>query len=619
MRIAEALRAKPDEVTRARALAEKLAELNRHNRKRTARTERPRPARPPSGLPRPDQHFTGRVRELKDLVEAIGARDRLPLCVVSGMAGAGKTALVVRAAAEVAAAFPDGVLFLDLHGYTAGHPALTAGDALDRLLRRLNVPGDQIPAQLDERAALYADRLSQRQLLLILDNARDAAQVRLLLPGTPGVAVLVTSRTPLTALDDAHPLVLDVLEPDEAAQLFRSVAGAQRLAGQRDAEQAVASIVARCARLPLAVRIVAARYRTAAAMTLADLDARLSNANASLAEMQDDERSVTASFQLSFTGLPPDLARTFALLAVHPGADIDTVAAAALLGLPPAEATGHLDLLVHRGLLLAHARGRYRLHDLVAAFARHHALPALPDTQPPQALRRLLDCYLRAAEQADRLITPHRYRVPLDLSERTAVLPDLPDHDAARRWLDLEQANLVDACLAAGAAGLDTSCWQLAYTLRGYFFLSKQWQPWIASHEAGTAAARRLGDVRAQAMMTNNLGMAHLERGQHDVAAGTTAARYACSPAAGTATARSPHAPTSPGSPTRLGGTPSSSGTWGRSWRSTGTTAPRATPRSPNAAWGWPAPRWATPTRRSPTCRRPWRRSSGSACSWTPP
>jgi DNA-binding SARP family transcriptional activator/tetratricopeptide (TPR) repeat protein len=478
-------------------------------------TSRPQPT---SGLPGADRHFTGRERELDTLVRSVTDQGGEPVCVVSGMAGAGKTALVVYAARKVAGQFRDGTLFIDLHGSTIGHEPLTPADALDRLLRRLGVDGDGIPPSVDERSALYRGLLAGRQMLILLDDAHDAAQVRPLLPAEPGCAVVITSRRRLMALDEAQAVPLDVLDQADAEALFRSIVGADRLLAEPSADTTLARIVQRCGQLPLAIRIAAARHRASPLHTLADLEARMSDAHAALTELEDDDRSVAASFNVSLTDLPTGLHRSFALLAANPGTDLEAGAAAALIGLPRPEAVRHLDGLVARHLLAEHARGRYRFHDLIAVFARHHALAAMPAAERAAALRRIIDYSLRAAELADRLITPHRFRIPLDVADRSAILPPLHDYDTALAWFTTEQANLADACVAAEEAGLDTSCWQLAYTLRGYYFLTKHWQPWLRTHQAALAAARRCGDVRAEAMTVNNLGLAHLEQGHHAVA-----------------------------------------------------------------------------------------------------
>ena len=473
---------------------------------------------PISGMPRLDPHFAGRGRELAMLTEALAAGSR-SLCVIYGMGGSGKTALAVRAAHALAEPFADGVIFLDLHGYTDQRAALTATQALDRLLRRMRVDGASIPADFDERSALFRDLLTGRRLLLVLDNVYDAAQIVPLLPDAAGCAVILTSRRRLAALDDALALPLGLLAQDEAAELFRSVAGHHRLREEPDSDRTLARVVERCGWLPLAVRIAAARYRDRSQRSLTDLEEKLSDEDERLTELDDGDRSVAASFRVSLQDLPPPLTRTFALLAADPGADFDALAVAALADLPPSLAARHLGQLADRHLILEHAQGRYCFHDIIGVFARKHAQESIPLQERTAALGRLTDYFLRAADAADSLITPYRHRVPLRVLDRPAVLPALGGYDEAFAWLSAEHGNLADTCTAAGAAGFDAPCWQLAYALRGYYFLSKSWQPWMATYEVARAAARRCEDVHAEALIVNNLGLAHLERGAMDVAA----------------------------------------------------------------------------------------------------
>lgn len=474
--------------------------------------------RPAPGLPRLDRHFTGRTEELNRAIAAVTGAYGGTLCAVHGMAGVGKTTLVTQVAARLVDRFPDGTVFIDLHGHTGGRAPLTAAEALDRLLRRIGVDSGAISPHVDERVALYRSLLADRQMLIILDNARDVAQVEPLLPGAARCAVVITSRLRLTALDDAYMISLDVFEQADAVALFGSVVGPDRWRAEPDATSVLARVAERCGRLPLAIRIAAARHRARDLQTLADLDTQLADAYTALAELDDDDRSVVASFQVSLTDLPVALLRTFALAAIHPGVDFDAGAVAALLAQPRMTAAHHLNRLADRHLLIEHTRDRYRFHDLVAAFARTYVLNSVSDDRSA-VLQRVADYYLRAAEQADSLITPHRFRIPIEVTDLSATLPLLDDYDTALDWLVIEQSNLADTCVVAGETGLDVACWQLAYTLRGYYFLTKSWDPWIRTHHAALSAARRLGDVRAEAMTTNNLGLAHIEMGHHTVAA----------------------------------------------------------------------------------------------------
>ncbi|GIM95513.1 AfsR/SARP family transcriptional regulator [Paractinoplanes toevensis] len=464
--------------------------------------------RPISGLPGPDRNFTDREDELGRIIAAI---ETAPVCAVHGMGGSGKTALAVRAAHAMADAFPEGVIFLDLHGYSEQRAALTAAETLDRLVRRLRVDATVIPVDFDELAAFYQDLIDGRRLLLVLDNVRDAAQVRPALPGPGGCAAIVTSRRRLTALDDAFVLPLDVLAPPDAIALFRAVAGPESLpAGTGD--DVLRRIVDLCGRLPLAIRIAAARYRASQGYSLTALEAALSVETDRLGEFDDDDRSVTASFRVSLNDLPDPIARTFMLLGLHTNGTFDAYSAAALAEISERDARRHLRYLGDRHLVADRGPDRYQFHDLVAVFARQQGSASVPAAERSAALHRLADYFLRTADAADRRITSHRYRVPLALLDREAAVPPLPDYDTALEWLVAENGNLQRACLGAAEAGLDELCWQLAYTLRGYYYLAKRWQPWTATHEAALAAALRCDDRRAEAMIANNLGLALLEQ-----------------------------------------------------------------------------------------------------------
>lgn len=466
---------------------------------------------PISGLPRADRHFTDREDELRQVINAIAAPPAA-FCAIYGMGGSGKTALAVRAAHVLEPRFADGVVFLDLHGYAEHHSTLTAAATLDRLARRMRVDGAMIPVDFDELVAFYHDLLNGRQLLLVLDNVRDAAQIRPVLPRRGTCAAIVTSRRVLTALDDGFALPLDVLRSRDAVALFRAVAGIEQPHGEPGDEDTLRRVVELCGRLPLAIRIAAARYRALQDRSLTRLEATLSVESDRLGELDDDDRSVAASFRVSLNDLPDPVARTFALLALHIEDSFDAYSAAAVATISEREANRQLRHLADRHLIVDSGPDRFRMHNLLAVFARQHGREAIPEAERTAALRRLADYFLRTAELADRRITPHRYRVPLNLLDPPTATPLLPDYDTALHWLTTEDSNLVQTCLRAADTGFDEVCWQLAYTLRGYYFLTKRWQQWTATHEAALSAASRCGDMRAEAMITNNLGLAYLEQ-----------------------------------------------------------------------------------------------------------
>jgi tetratricopeptide (TPR) repeat protein/DNA-binding XRE family transcriptional regulator len=463
----------------------------------------------PFGLPTATAHFTGRAGEMADVLAAL--RTSTGPCVLSGMGGVGKTALAVRCGRRAEARFPDGVLFMDLRGHTPGVAAVTPAEALDRFLRLLGVSGDAIPADVDDRASMYRDQLHGRAVLVVLDNALSAEQVAPLLPAEEKCRVIVTSRHRLAALDDAHHVPLGVLPTDEGVALLRS------LVGERADDSASPDVVARCGRLPLAIRIAAARLLANPSWRLADLARRLEAEADRLLELDDGERSVAAAFRLSVDTMPADQRRLLALLTVHPGADLDLTAAAALAGLRLPIAERLLGHLRDGHLIEQDATGRYRWHDLLRSFAVAEVATELTAEDRMRALTRLVETELHAAQSADRVLAPTRYRREVVLDPSPARV--IADTEEALAWFRAEWPNLVALCRAAFEQGLHTYSWQLAFSLRSFFYVAKLWDPWIGSQRVALAAAEADGDQWAQATMQNNLGVAIIDRGDLDTAA----------------------------------------------------------------------------------------------------
>ncbi|MDQ1304945.1 MAG: hypothetical protein QG671_773 [Actinomycetota bacterium] len=483
---------------------------------------RPEPTRSgafTSDLPLPEAIFAGRAAELDQTITTLRSApsSTATVCAISGMAGTGKTALAIHAARQLATDYPDGCLFVNLHGHSTMPPE-SPDQVLDRLLRRLGVAGEQIPVHLDDRTALFQQRLDGRRVLVLLDNAVDVAQIRPILPRVSGCAALITSRTLLAALDEAQLLPLDLLPTSDGVTLFRAIVG-PRLGFDPKSASALERIVIHCGRLPLAIRIAAARHRSDPVGTITDLCARLDDEHSRLSELDDGDRSVAASLAVSHAHLPPEEQRMFALLGVHPDAQITTHVATALAEVPFPRARKLLDGLVNRHLLTRSAPGRYQFHDLVALFARETCWASLTPLEASQALQRLLDYFLHVAEQADATITPQRHRIPLAIERQPSAAPDVRQTQTAIRWLETEERVLTGVCQTAADQHLDVQCWQLAYTLRGYFFLTKRWDPWLRTHEVALAACRRLGDRYAEAQTLNNLGLAAIEQGNIEVAA----------------------------------------------------------------------------------------------------
>ncbi len=353
-------------------------------------------------LPRDIAAFTGREPELQQLADVTAGAARsggvVGIHAIGGMAGVGKTAFAVHAAHQLAPRFPDGQIFLPLHGHTPGQHPVDPADALASLLATIGVPAGQIPSGVEERTALWRDRLAGRQLLLLLDDAADSEQVRPLLPGTAGSLVLITSRRHLTALEDAQAISLDTLPPGEAAQLLVRLAARVGLGA---GDPAVAKIARLCGYLPLAVGMLARQLHHHRAWTAVGLAEDLAAARDRLELMHAETLSVAAAFDLSYQKLTPSQQRLFRRLGLHPGADIDAYAAAALDGTGLAAARRGLEELYDQYLLAEPTQGRYRLHDLIREHARALAGRIDPDRDRDQATQRLLDYYQYTANLAD--------------------------------------------------------------------------------------------------------------------------------------------------------------------------------------------------------------------------
>ena len=323
----------------------------------------------------------------------------------------------MHAAHRVRRRFPDGQLYVDLLGATPA--ALTPGDVLARFLRDLGVDGKDIPVDEAERAARYRTALARRRMLVVLDNARDAAQVRPLLPGSASSAVLVTTRSRMPDLASTKLVDLNVLDDDEALKLFVKVVGEERAAAE---PEATAELLDACAGLPLAIRICAARLVTRSGWTIRAMAGRLTDEHRRLDEMRAGDLAVRASFEVSFTSLPPstdkqgiDPARAFCLLGLWQGPSISSAAAAALCGIPEYSAEDALEVLVDTHLLESVATDRYRFHDLLRVYAAERAADDLLAAERDAAVTRLLEWYLRAADAAATAVLPHRYDIPLDI------------------------------------------------------------------------------------------------------------------------------------------------------------------------------------------------------------
>ncbi|GIJ57815.1 ATP-binding protein [Virgisporangium aurantiacum] len=445
-----------------------------------------------------------------------GAADRHPAAVVisaiAGTAGIGKTALAVHWAHRVRHRFPDGQLYVNLRGFHPSGVVMDPAQAIRALLEALDVPRPRIPADLDAQAALYRSELADRRMLVVIDNARDAEQVRPLLPGAPGCFVLVTSRSQLTSLvavEGAHPLTLDLLTEGEAEQLLASRLGADRLAAEPGA---VAEIVTRCARLPLALAIVAARAATNPQFPLRAIADELRGLDA-LAD-EDPSGDIRAVFSWSVATLTPAAARMFRLLGLHPGPDISAAAAASLAG--ERHVRPMLAELTRAHLVVEAVPGRYTLHDLLRAYAAELATNEESEVERHAAALRMFDHYVHTAHAADRLVDPHR-DASAPPAPANGVTPEpLADHQQALAWFTAEQVVLYNAVRHAAASGFDAHACQLARRTAEFLDRRGHWRDSVETQHVALAAARRLGDLPAQAETHRVLARAHTRLGDYD-------------------------------------------------------------------------------------------------------
>jgi DNA-binding SARP family transcriptional activator len=481
--------------------------------------------RAPRQLPAAVGCFTGRYAELAALTGLLDGGSRaaaatMVILAIGGTAGVGKTALAVHWAHRAAGRFPDGQLYVNLRGYDPGQP-MPAADALAGFLRSLGVPGQDIPPETDQRAAHYRSLLSDKRMLVMLDNAGSAEQVRPLLPGTPACTVVVTSRDALAGLaarDGAARLDLDVLPQDDAAALLRALIG-PRVDAEPDA---VAELAVQCCRLPLALRVAAELAASRPAVPLAALVSELADLHTRLdllAAGGDPHAEVRAVFSWSCHHLDPDIARTFRLLGLHPGPDVDSYAAAALTGTTVLRARGALDVLARAHLIQPAAPGRYGMHDLLRGYARE--LSATQDTREEQhaALTRLFDHYLHTAAAAmDILLPAERHRRPR-IPRPVTPVPPLPDPAAAREWLDRERAALVVTAGHTAVHGWPGHATRLAATLARYLLNDCHFPDALTIFSHAVSAARRTSDRAAEATALNYIGLADQYQGRLQQAA----------------------------------------------------------------------------------------------------
>ncbi|MCO5996374.1 AfsR/SARP family transcriptional regulator [Actinoallomurus rhizosphaericola] len=510
----------------------------------------PRVEHSPCALPPDVPHFVGRQAELARLLAHPPTDAGPAVCAVAGMAGVGKTSLVVHAAHRLAERYPDGRIHVDLGG-TTGHP-MGPAVALDRFLRLLGVWGGRIKGGVDDRAALLRDRLAGRRVLLVLDNAVDEAQVRPLIPGTPGCAAFITSRARLIGLEYAELIDLDVLAPDEAVDLLAGVIGRQRTLAEQDRAR---TLVAQCGHLPLAVRIAAARLAGRPEWPLERLADQLADEHRRLDRLAAGDLEVRSSIALSQDALEPAHRRPFHLIGLLDLPEVTPWMVAALLDRPVAEAEDVIDALVDARLLdPGRADGpdgpHYRCHDLVRLFAREQALDSEPPEVRDAAVSRVLWALLDLAEAADDALPSRRLRLPdprtpgprqadpqqadpqqadpqqaeprradprasgpdssqavlrFRASDPTAPAVAAPAEPLA--WFEANRQTLTTAVHRAASAGAAEPSWRLAASLLSFLDLRGYWDDWRGTHEVALAAARACDDRWGETAMRYGLGL----------------------------------------------------------------------------------------------------------------
>jgi tetratricopeptide (TPR) repeat protein len=473
-------------------------ELAAEPRSRTAA-----PSRPPNSLPRDNPDFTGRSAELNKLLGLIDseqAQAAVTVVVISGMAGVGKSTFATHAAHLLSNRYPH-QLYLNLHAHDPIEEPVDPASGLGILLRTLGVPPERIPATVEERATLWRTQLANRRALIVLDDANDPDQIRPLLPGAPGCLVLVTSRRRMIELPGMFWLSLDVLQPEEAASLFTHVVGAGRA---RDTAT-IAQVLRLCGYLPLAIQLAGSRFRSHPAWSIGDLAARLSRSQHRLGEIQADDREVAASLELSYRYLMTGQQRLLRQLALHPGVEFSVYAAAAAGDGSLVATEQALDALLDHHLLEEPEPGRFTFHDLIREYAWRRA--QLDDQEPDRrrTVHRILDYYLCIAEQATDAVYPFRRRIDAELVYAPAVRPPLSTRPDFRRWVEVEQANILSIVYYAARSGWRRHVGQLPHVLNQFLDTRGYWEDAVALHRLAIRAWRESGDVRGEARALTDL------------------------------------------------------------------------------------------------------------------
>jgi tetratricopeptide (TPR) repeat protein len=476
----------------------------------------------PRQLPAAVAGFAGRRDELAalmSLLERPPSGGTVVISAVDGAAGIGKTSLALCWAHRVADRFPDGQLYVNLRGFDPAGSPVTPAEAVRGFLDAFEVPAGRIPLGVDAQASLYRSILAGRRVLVVLDNARDAAQVRPLLPGSPRCVVVVTSRTRLTGLiaEGARSLTVDLLSVDEARELLVHRLGASRVAAEQGP---VLEIIIRCARLPLALSVVAARAAMHPGFPLAVLATELRQARGGLQAFSGGEVSVDvrAVFSWSYQRLGAVAARVFRLLGLHPGPDISAAAAASLAGLDIAQTRQALAELAGYHLVAEQAPGRFGFHDLLRAYAAELVGTHDTDAERCLARERMLDHYLHTAHAANMLFCPSYEQVTIAAALPGVMVEQIADGTAALAWFEAEYAVLLAAVQLAVDTGLYSHAWQLPHDLREFCHRCGRWADWLDIERTALGAAQRHGNRDGRAHTHQGLGIVLTLLGSYDEA-----------------------------------------------------------------------------------------------------
>jgi DNA-binding SARP family transcriptional activator len=457
----------------------------------------------PRQLPPAPGYFAGRANELAALdqllVPAAEAGGTVVISAIGGTAGVGKSALALQWAHQVAEWFPDGQLYVNLRGFDPSGPPVAAADAIRGFLDAFQVPPSAIPGSVQAQTGLYRSLLAGRRMLIVLDNARDADQVRPLLGGGPGCLVVVTSRDRLTGLvasHEAHPVRLDLLTEPEARELLAGRLGATRLARE---PTAASDLIRLCAGLPLALSIIAARAAANPAMPLTSYSAELTEARLDALTTGEEATDLRAVFSWSYQHLTDSAARLFRFLGTHPGPQISAAAAASMTGQSLLQTRKALTELTGAHLIHETTRKRYAFHDLLRAYASEKTCAHDSPRDHRLATHRMLDHYLHSAHAADRVLFPARDPIRLAPPQAGTDPESFADERQALAWFNAEHQVLVAVVAIAAASGFDGHAWQLAHALETFFYRRGHWSDWAATQHNALAAAERAGDIAARA------------------------------------------------------------------------------------------------------------------------